>query len=69
MKKQITETRDTLRVIRFPELFKKVGLCRSQIWRLERSGDFVKSIPLGKNSKGWLESDVDAWLLTRRNRG
>jgi len=69
MKEQITETRDSLRVIRFPELFKKVGLCRSQIWRLEKSGDFVKSFSLGKNSKGWLESDVDAWLLARRNRG
>jgi len=66
MKEQIEETRDCLRVIRFPELFKKVGLCRSQIWRLEKSGDFPRSIPLGKNSKGWLESDVDAWLLARR---
>ena len=66
MKEQITETRDSLRVIRFPELFKKVGLCRSQIWRLEKSGDFPKSIPLGKNSKGWIEADVNAWLNERR---
>jgi prophage regulatory protein len=68
MKEQTNEARDTLRVIRYPELFKKVGLCRSQIWRLERQGDFPKSIPLGKNSKGWIEADIDAWLNERRKR-
>jgi len=66
MKEQITETCESLRVIRYPELFKKVGLCRSQIWRLEKQGDFPKSIPLGKNSKGWIESDINAWLNERR---
>jgi len=66
MPKQITETHDTMRVIRYPELFKKVGLCRSQIWRLEKSGDFPKSIQLGKNSKGWIEADVNTWLNERR---
>jgi len=66
MTEQITEARDTLRVIRFPELFKKVGLCRSQIWRLEKQSAFPKSIHLGKNSKGWIEADIDAWLNERR---
>lgn len=66
MKQQTEQARDTLRVIRFPELYRKVGLSRSQIWRLEQQGNFVKSIPLGKNSKGWIEADVDAWLLARR---
>jgi len=66
MKKQIVETRDTLRVIRFPELYRKIGLCHSQIWRLEKQGDFPKSIPLGKASKGWIEADVNAWLEERR---
>jgi len=53
-------------VIRFPELYRKIGLCRSQIWRLEKQGDFPKSIPLGKASKGWIEADVNAWLEERR---
>ena len=66
MKKQIEATRDSLRVIRFPELHHKIGLCRSQVWRLERQGDFPKGIPLGKNSKGWIEADVNAWLEERR---
>jgi len=66
MSKQIEETRETLRVIRYPELFKMVPLCRSQIWRLEKQGHFPKSIPLGGNSKGWFLSDIEAWLNERR---
>ncbi|TLS78024.1 AlpA family phage regulatory protein [Mariprofundus erugo] len=58
-----------MRVIRFPELHRRIGLCRSQIWRLEKQGDFPKSIPLGKNSKGWIEADVTAWLEARRGGG
>ncbi|MFC1537088.1 helix-turn-helix transcriptional regulator [Pseudomonadota bacterium] len=68
MKKQIDAARDSLRVIRFPELHRKIGLGRSQVWRLEKQGDFPKSIPLGKNSKGWIEADVNAWLEERRKR-
>jgi len=66
MTKQINETRDSLRAIRFPELHRKVGLGRTQIWRLEKQGDFPKSITLGKNSKGWIESEIDDWLNERR---
>jgi prophage regulatory protein len=66
MKKHVPEISSSMRVIRFPELFRKVGLCRSQIWRLEKQGAFPKSIPLGINSKGWIESEIDAWLQERR---
>jgi len=66
MSKHIEETRETMRVIRYPELFKMVPLCRSQIWRLEKQGDFPKSISLGGNSKGWFLSDIEAWLNERR---
>jgi len=66
MKEQIEKARDTLRVLRFPELHRKIGLCRTQVWRLEKQGDFPKGIRLGKNSKGWIEADVNAWLDERR---
>ena len=66
MKKQINEAQDSLRMIRYPELFTMVPLCRSQIWRLEKVGNFPKSIPLGANSKAWFYSDIEAWLEERR---
>lgn len=51
-----------VRVIRKPELFKKVGLSDATIWRLERAGKFPKRLQLGGNSTGWLEHEVDQWL-------
>lgn len=58
-----------LRVIRWPDLHKKVGLSRVQIFRLERDGKFPSRIQLGPNSVGWLESDVDAWIEGRARSG
>jgi len=39
-----------------------VGLSRSTIYALMKSGQFPKSIPLGERSVGWLESDISAWI-------
>lgn len=66
MKQQAETSGSPMRVIRYPELHRKIGLCRTQIWRLEKEGKFPRSITLGSNSKGWLEHEVDAWLLEHR---
>lgn len=71
MKKQVEQAPISLEIIRFPALYKKIGLCRTQIWRLEKEGSFPKSVPLGGkngNSKGWFLHEVDAWLLSRRQQ-
>lgn len=68
MKQQIEPVAKSLRVIRYQELYSKIGLGRTQIWRLEKDGEFPKSIPLGRNSKGWFEHEVDAWLESRRQQ-
>lgn len=54
-----------LRVIRFCELKKKVGASRSTIFRWERDGRFPKHFKLGENSIGWIQADIEEWLLTR----
>jgi prophage regulatory protein len=50
------------RIIRKSDLLKIVGVSHPTIWRWEQNGEFPKRIPLGKNSTGWLESEVDDWL-------
>ncbi len=50
------------RIIRKPELIAKIGLSDPSIYRRERRGEFPKRIPLGGNSVGWLESEVNEWL-------
>lgn len=49
------------RVIRRPEVLKITGLSPATIWRMEQDGRFPKRVSLGKNSCGWLSSEIDAW--------
>lgn len=54
-----------MRVLRSPEVVQRVGLSRTQIWRLERAGNFPKRIQIGLNSVGWIEHEVDGWIEAR----
>ncbi|UIJ74291.1 AlpA family transcriptional regulator [Aurantimonas sp. HBX-1] len=42
-----------------------VGLSRSTIWRLCRSGDFPNSITLSPGRVGWSEQAVRAWITQK----
>jgi prophage regulatory protein len=53
------------RYMRAPELSRKTGLSLSTIWRLEQDGVFPRRRALGPNSVGWLESEIDGWLISR----
>ena len=35
------------------------------LWRLERAGKFPKRVPLGAARHGWLETEIDEWILAR----
>ena len=54
-----------MRLIRSPELVKKVGLSRVTIWRMERNGQFPRRRRIGPGSVGWLEREVDEWIDSR----
>ena len=54
-----------IRLLRFPEVKEKVGLCRAQIYNLAKDGDFPKPVKIGARSKGWVESEVDQWIKDR----
>jgi prophage regulatory protein len=53
------------RVIRLPEVITKTGLGRTTIYRMELSGYFPQSIPLGGKAVGWIEAEIDAWIEER----
>ncbi len=50
------------RIIRKPELLKRVSLSDATVWRKERDGQFPRRVRLGGNSVGWFEDEVDEWL-------
>ncbi len=55
-----------MKLIAFPALSDKgISFSRMHIYRLMKSGDFPKSVPVGKNRVAWLESELDAWIESR----
>jgi prophage regulatory protein len=54
-----------MRILRKPEVSKRVGYSAMHIWRLERDGQFPKRIQLGPMAVGWLESEVNDWIKER----
>jgi prophage regulatory protein len=60
-----SEERTSARLIRFAEVKHRVGLSRSTVWRLEKANQFPKSIRISSGRRGWLESDISAWIAAR----
>ena len=57
--------RGILRFLRTNQLIEKIGLSRSSIWRLESQGKFPKRRQIGPGAVGWLEEEVEKWMLER----
>ncbi len=36
-----------------------------QLWRREKAGTFPMSVKLSASRKGWIASEIDAWLADR----
>lgn len=54
------------RILRLPDVKAKTGFGRSTIYGLMANGEFPQSIRIGAHAVGWLESDIDQWIETRR---
>jgi prophage regulatory protein len=54
----------SLKVLRLPEVTARVGLKRASIYQYIQTGRFPKPVPLGPRAVGWLEHEVEAWLVT-----
>lgn len=50
------------RLLRLPEVKKKVGLGRSEIYRRMKVGQFPQARTLGPRCVLWVESEIDAWV-------
>ena len=50
-------------ILRLPFVTARVGLSRSSLYAAIATGTFPKPISLGSRAVGWLESDIDAWIV------
>ena len=58
-----------LKFLRFHSVRDRTGLSRSTIWRLERRGEFPKHRRISANAVGWLETEINDWMLTKTATG
>jgi prophage regulatory protein len=53
------------RLLKVDDVITRLGVSRSTIWRLTQSGDFPRPVAISPGRKGWLKSQVDAWIASR----
>lgn len=54
-----------LKALRMPQVEEKTALKRSKIYELLAERQFPQPIYLLGKCRGWLEHEIDAWLLER----
>ena len=52
-------------VLRLPDVIKQTGLSRSSIYLRLNNKEFPKPISLGGRTVGWLQQDIDEWILEK----
>ncbi len=55
----------SLRILRLPQVCEVTGLCRSMIYQMEADLRFPQRVKIGARAVGWLEKEVNAWLIGR----
>lgn len=56
-------------ILRLPAVKERTGLSRSSIYLRMANNEFPKSVSLGGRAVGWLELDVDEWIVARIEEG
>ncbi|MBW1245587.1 AlpA family transcriptional regulator [Pseudomonas tolaasii] len=54
-----------MRIIRLKDVMNSTGLARSTIYKYIDEGTFPKSVSLGDRCVGWVEGEVQDWILAR----
>lgn len=55
------------RILRRPEVERKIGLKRAHIYQLMKVGKFPRCMRLGSRAVGWDSLEVDEWIAQRMN--
>ena len=53
------------KILRPRVAFERVGLSRSQVYRLVQLGKFPRPVRLGPTSSGFIESEIETWIKAR----
>jgi prophage regulatory protein len=53
------------RLLRFKDVFDRVHMSRTQIWRLEQAGLFPSPVRLSHKVVLWSEAEINTWIDRR----
>ena len=62
----VNDSHHELSILRLPDVMKRTGLSRSTIYGAVQAQAFPRQVRLTARCVGWLERDVNAWLLTKK---
>jgi prophage regulatory protein len=54
------------RILRLHQVAETVGLSRASIYRLMNLGLFPKSVRIGMKAVGWVQAEVEMWIIERQ---
>ncbi len=63
------QNNNTTALLRLPDVLLLVGVSKTQLYRLARTGAFPASVRLGPNSVAWPEKQVHAWIESKLSGG
>lgn len=55
-----------LEVIRPKALCKLLSVSMPTLWRMEKRGDLPKRVSISERAVGWLKSDIEEWLESKK---
>jgi prophage regulatory protein len=64
---QITQ-RAPEKIVRLPVVLSRTGLSRSSIYLKVNQSVFPAPVSLGARAIGWMESQIDSWILSRHHK-
>jgi prophage regulatory protein len=59
----MSRRRNLMRIIRLKEVMATTGLGRSSIYKYAAEGSFPKPVSLGGRSSGWVQDEVEDWVI------
>lgn len=55
-----------LEVIRPTALSKLLSISKPTLWRMEQRGELPKRVRISERAVGWLKSDIEEWLESKK---
>lgn len=59
---------DPVKIVRHVQVCQKISVSSAKLFDMVARGQFIKPFPLvpGGRAVGWIEADVDRWILARK---